>query len=222
MRSIRCVRRRLNDSSIWRMPASRPLVQTLVARNRCSRTPSSATRSPTTLSDLPYMGDESMTLPPKRTNSRNTSLSGSREDCPAPTSKVCQVPRPTASKDSPVFGIGLRMLESAMANSPVSAKVPAPSATLTNSRRDIGLAREKFNSVIAGCSSFLLALEIRRSALLSQHRSYTHIVLRLPSSLFDARYTAPVAGHPKFGQTAEHAERNCQRHDEIPKILAIA
>src|SRR6266542_1782474 len=53
--------------------------------------------------------------------------------------------------------------------------------------------------------------------LLSQHCSYTHIVLRLPSSLFDARYTAPVAGHPKFGLAAhsyvalEHAKEIIHR-----------
>src|ERR671918_106030 len=167
MTSMRCARRRLNDSSIWRMPASRPVVQTLVARNSRLCTPNSAARSPTTLSDLPYIGDESTTLPPKRTNSRKTSLSGSREDFPEPTSKVCQVPRPMADNDSSVFGIGLRRIESAIAISPASAKVPAPSAILTNSRRDMQLEGEKFN-----CTRTLKPVDLTlnaRSALLTQH-----------------------------------------------------
>ena len=81
-RSMRGVRKRLNDSSIWRMPASRPLVQTFVARKSCLWSASSAARSPVTLSELPYIGDESMTLPPARANSRKTCLRGSRAAFP--------------------------------------------------------------------------------------------------------------------------------------------
>ena len=35
-----------------------------------------------------------------------------------------------------------------------------------------------------------------------------HVIFRIPLWPFDARDAAPVAGHPKFSQAAEHAERN--------------
>src|ERR671925_458985 len=131
------------------MPASRPLVQTLVARNSCLCTLNSAARSPATVSDLPYIGDESMTLPPERTNSRNTSLIGSRADFPGPTSKVCHVPRPTTGKDSAVFGIGFLMIDCAMADFSPNAKMPDPSATLRNPRRETDRNPKELRSYIS-------------------------------------------------------------------------
>ena len=60
------------DSSIWRMPASRPLVQTLVARNSDFSTPRPAASSPTTASELPYMGELSTIWPPALTKRAST------------------------------------------------------------------------------------------------------------------------------------------------------
>src|SRR5437867_11556719 len=65
IRSSRWARSRLTDCSICATPASRPLVQTLVARNSLSVIASSDARSPTTDSAAPYIGDESTTRPPQ-------------------------------------------------------------------------------------------------------------------------------------------------------------
>ena len=101
---------RRNEFSICCTPASLPLVQTLVARNALAWAFDSASRSPTTCSDEPYMGEESIVLPPASNRTRRTSLNGLRAAASAPTSKVCQVPRPTIGNSSPVFGIGLRRI----------------------------------------------------------------------------------------------------------------
>jgi hypothetical protein len=61
--------------------------------------------SPTTDSELPYIGDESITFPPRFTNSRNTSSSGARSEAERPTSNVCQVPRPMTGRSSPEEGM---------------------------------------------------------------------------------------------------------------------
>ena len=60
---------------------------------------------PTTVSELPYIGDESMTFPPRATNVFSTSSSGARAAGLASTSKVCQVPRPITGIASPDDGI---------------------------------------------------------------------------------------------------------------------
>ena len=52
------------------MPASRPEVQTLVARKALSRVPAAASRSPTTPSALPYIGELSITEPPASNSTR--------------------------------------------------------------------------------------------------------------------------------------------------------
>ena len=57
-----------------------------------------------TASAFPYIGELSINDPPLSNNVRSTSLSGSRSEADAPTSKVCQVPHPTAGSSSPVDG----------------------------------------------------------------------------------------------------------------------
>src|SRR2546422_731287 len=106
MRSRRCVRSRRSDCSICATPASRPLVQTLVARNSLSVIARSAARSPTTDSAAPYIGEESTTRPPSSARSFRTSRSGARSVGDAPTSKVRHVPSPTAGIVSPLDGMG--------------------------------------------------------------------------------------------------------------------
>ena len=66
----------------------------------------SASRVPTTASARPYMGEESITLPPASSRMRSTSLRWSSAARSAPTSKACQVPSPTTGSGSLVEGIG--------------------------------------------------------------------------------------------------------------------
>jgi hypothetical protein len=100
--SMRSVRKSRIDSFIWAMPASRPWVQTLVARKALSRVPAAASRSPTTPSDLPYIGELSITEPPASNSTFSTSARGCRSAGAGPTSKVCQVPQPITPSGSPL------------------------------------------------------------------------------------------------------------------------
>ena len=88
MRSMRSVRSSRIERCIWAMPLSRPDVQTLVAMKALSRVPAAASRSPTTPSAAPYIGELSITEPPASNNDRSTSTSGARCCGDAPTSKV--------------------------------------------------------------------------------------------------------------------------------------
>src|SRR3989442_1010221 len=106
MRSRRCLRSRRSDCSICATPVSRPLVQTLVARNNVSVIARSVARSPTTDSAAPYIGEESTTRPPSSAKRWRTSLSGARSVAEAPTSKVRHVPSPTAGIFSRLDGMG--------------------------------------------------------------------------------------------------------------------
>src|SRR3990172_3184364 len=114
MRSMRDTRSFPSDSSICRIPASFPLVQTLVARKRFLCAFNSPARSPTTVSDRPYIGEESTTLPPSLMNSPSTWRKGPRSAAIGPTSKVCQVPSPITGSYSPVREIGLFIIVSAI------------------------------------------------------------------------------------------------------------
>src|SRR5688572_19895418 len=152
-------RKRRMDSSICRMPPCRPLVQTFVATKSLPSSFSSVARSPTTFSDRPYMGEESITVPPNRTNSRNTSRKGARSDCADPTSKVCQVPSPMTGSDSPVreiglVNIGLDEVAAPMAAPPALIKIPAPTASRSNSRRE--MANRSVTSGCAVCLSVIM------------------------------------------------------------------
>src|SRR3546814_4246247 len=110
------------------MPLSRPLVQTLVARNASLRLPNAARRSPTTASERPYMGELSITLPPAWNSRRRTFSSGARAAAFDPTSKVCQVPRPTTGSFSPLLGMGRAFIitPSAARLVPAARAAPAP------------------------------------------------------------------------------------------------
>ena len=87
------------------VPLSRPVVQTLVAMKALSRVPAAASRSPTTPSAAPYIGEVSITEPPASNSTLRTSASGARSSGLAPTSKVRQVPQPTTGSISPEEGI---------------------------------------------------------------------------------------------------------------------
>src|SRR5438132_539940 len=138
IRSRRLRRRRRSDCSIWATPASRPVVQTLVARKSASRIPSSAPRSPTTPSAAPYIGDESITRPPSSKKRCRTSLSGSRGAADAPTSKVRDVPRPTAGIVSPPCGMGRRRIVAA-ASVPRGRPPAAAAIRRSTARRESGV-----------------------------------------------------------------------------------
>ena len=140
IRSIRRVRSRRSDCSICDTPASRPRVQTLVARKSLSVIARSVARSPTTDSAAPYIGEESTTRPPRPTNCRRTSLSGARSAAEAPTSKVRHVPTPTVEIRSPLDGMGDCRIEDA---APARAGPAAAAATISRStaRRESGPPR---------------------------------------------------------------------------------
>ncbi len=127
------------EVSICRTPFSLPLIQTLVATNSASRSLSSLARSPATVSDCPYIGDESIIRPPRVENDLRTSRSGARSGSPAPTSKVCQVPMPMTGRDSPVAGIRLvSIIGFSSACAHAGAAIAAAPAMRRNARRSIG------------------------------------------------------------------------------------
>src|SRR5262245_15854080 len=134
------------------MPRSRPVIHTLVATNSVSSTPRSAVRSPTTDSAVPYIGDESITRPPRATKRSSTLLRGARSAAESPTSKVRHVPRPTAGIASPLRGMR-RSSRRACAPARVGAAGPAAAAAISASavRRVIGLSsgsrRTMFTSI---------------------------------------------------------------------------
>ena len=70
-----------------------------------SRVPAAASRSPTTSSARPYIGELSIAEPPASNSTFSTSARGARSAGEGPTSKVCQVPQPTTGSASPVAGI---------------------------------------------------------------------------------------------------------------------
>src|SRR5688572_30919981 len=115
------------------MPASRPLVQTLVAMKSLSRRPSSAASSPTTLSARPYIGEESTMRPPSSTNRCSTWRSGARA-APAATSKVCQVPSPITGTVSLDDGIARRIGRPRAPLAPPAA--PAAAISARRARRE--------------------------------------------------------------------------------------
>ena len=102
IRSIGFARSLRIECSISSMPRSRPEVQTFVAMNSFDRRPSLSTTSPMTSSARPYIGDESITQPPRATNSLSSSSSGRRSAGEFPTSKVCHVPSPMTGSASSV------------------------------------------------------------------------------------------------------------------------
>ena len=120
------------DRSICAMPASRPVVQTLVARKALSRVPAAASRSPTTPS--------ARAVHRRAVDHRAAGLEqhlqhlGERRALvgAAPTSKVRQVPQPTTGSGSPLDGIDLDCILSGMAVCPwargdsIAAMLPAP------------------------------------------------------------------------------------------------
>src|SRR5260370_37669176 len=107
MRSMTLVRSSSAERFICAIPASRHEVHTLVAIKADSRASSPASKSPTTPSARPYIGELSIILAPPAKNNRSTSASVRRVAAPPPTSKACQVPSPMTGRDSPVLGIGL-------------------------------------------------------------------------------------------------------------------
>ena len=88
------------------MPASRPLVQTLVARKALARCFDAASRSPVTASARPYIGELSITLPPAANSASSTPGRRWYSALPGATSKPIQVPQPTTGRASRVEGMG--------------------------------------------------------------------------------------------------------------------
>src|SRR5436190_3145776 len=105
IRSIRLVRKRSIERSIIWIPASLPAVQTLVAIKSESRKCNLAASSPMTPSAGPYIGEESITRPPRLTNRDITSSSCLLFSGVRLTSNTFQVPSPMTGSFSPEEGI---------------------------------------------------------------------------------------------------------------------
>src|SRR6266545_2413476 len=136
IRSRRWTRSFRMESSICRMPACLPLVHTLVATKSFDWTPNSAASWPVTASADPYMGELSMTRAPTSTRTLSASLASAMPRASPPTSKACQVPRPTAGSSSP--DRGMRRSRKLIALEPFGISIP-PRATaemVMNARRD--------------------------------------------------------------------------------------
>src|ERR1700741_1992101 len=100
-----CSRRsRAIDRSICSMPSCLPVVHTLVATNVSPCCGRIASRSPTTSSALPYMGEESITRPPAPNNSSSTLPRWPWAAASRPTSKPSHVPHPMTGKGCDVEG----------------------------------------------------------------------------------------------------------------------
>src|SRR5215213_4310887 len=131
------------DRRICAVPASRPLVQTFVARKTRGRRPASATRSPVAASARPYIGEVSIMRPPASASTRSTAASFSRAGSPGPISNTCQVPSPITGIASPLDGIGRVIIVPAPAaiSPPLLSKIApaAPAIVPRTSRRRIGL-----------------------------------------------------------------------------------
>jgi hypothetical protein len=114
-----------------------PLVHTFVARKTRGRNPISETRSPTTVSALPYIGELSIMRPPASVNRVRTSFNGVRAAVLFPTSKACQVPSPMTGIASPDDGIERVIIVSAAIAFVLkkSGAVAPPASVRTTSRR---------------------------------------------------------------------------------------
>src|SRR5690606_27844124 len=97
--------------------------------------PRPLTRSPTTCSERPYIGEESTTEPPASTSRPSTSPSSARSAAFGPTSKVCHVPTPTTGSRSPLDGIGRVSSADLGAAAPVMSGKAALQPAARSSRR---------------------------------------------------------------------------------------
>src|SRR5262249_29201014 len=134
IRSSRCARSRRRDSSIWRTPACFPVVHTLVATKSFEPTCSSVASWPVTDSAEPYMGEVSMTRPPSATKTRRVSFASAMPRPSPPTSKACQVPKPTAGRGSDVLGMRRSSTVLALDRSGMS-NPPRPTADIVRNAR---------------------------------------------------------------------------------------
>ena len=129
MRSKRGTPQSSRERSICSIPCSLPSVHTFVAANTAGGRICRSS-SPTTSSAAPYIGDESMSVPPRSKNAFRTGASASRSG-PGPASNVREVPSPTTGSSSPVEGIrfliGVRDADRAgVGTIDAAAAIPSP------------------------------------------------------------------------------------------------
>ncbi len=104
-RSKRATPQRRSDSRICSGPLLPEEIQTLSAEKSAFGRPSLPRPYPMTSCEEPYMGEESIILPPSAKNVRMTSAQASRAATSSPTLKVIQLPRPTSGRCAPLEGI---------------------------------------------------------------------------------------------------------------------
>src|SRR6266513_302388 len=117
------------------MPACLPLVQTLVATKSLAFTRSSSASWPDTDSAEPYIGELSITRPPRSTSAFSASRACAVSAASPATSNACHVPSPTAGIVSPVFGMGRCNRSAARAAGMLPPSVSA-AASLSQARRE--------------------------------------------------------------------------------------
>src|SRR3546814_99762 len=88
-----------------------------------------------TSAEVPYIGEQSMTLPPRAKNTRSTSARWSRRRRSSPTLKVIHEPMPTTGSASPLDGMA-RVIDApcAFASLPAKGCAASPPSTV---RREI-------------------------------------------------------------------------------------
>src|SRR5439155_19231787 len=113
-----------------------PLVQTLVATKSLAFTRSSSASWPDTDSAEPYIGELSITRPPRSTSAFSASRACAVSAASPATSNACHVPSPTAGIVSPVFGMGRCNRSAARAAGMLPPSVSA-AASLSQARREM-------------------------------------------------------------------------------------
>src|SRR6516164_7816744 len=105
MRSNRSTPHSSREASICCTPNALNTVHTLVAENNRPFLLTCLRQYPITASEEPYMGEESIRVPPRSKNVCTTRAQSERCLSSLPTLKVSHVPRPMAGIFSPVEGI---------------------------------------------------------------------------------------------------------------------
>src|SRR6266478_9432362 len=178
IRSTRPMRRM--DSRIWATPSSLPLVQTLLARNARFFSPRSSSTSPTVVSERPYIGEESITLPPASNSVRTTWTSAARSE----VSKVRQVPIPITGSSSPLRGMGRVRMPAGTGPPTASAAAETPAcisclrdsiiATISPRRGNGARASTRWKCVREAPRGRQLVEAVREARLPAEQRGVDH------------------------------------------------
>src|SRR5256886_15865678 len=197
------------------MPACLPLVQTLVATKSLAFTRSSSASWPDTDSAEPYIGELSITRPPRSTSAFSASRACAFAAVPPATSNACHVPSPTAGIVSPVFGMGRCNRSAARAAGMLPPSVSA-AASLSQARREMPVLGLPGAFIV--WNDRILTVLFRRGSrrnrrdrcggraerVLGAELAGKRTVLRMLSPVSGARRRGAPGFHPVFVRAAAH------------------